>query len=368
MEAESSPLQNTKSLIREYYRDRDLLVTDVHRREIAFQHQGQIGPDDRHNSYQSLKELLERAHRAAPLGIFSSTAYYLDPNEREFKKKAIMGYDLVFDIDVKIEGIDELTTLTIAADNTKHLVENILMKDFGFSLDDMVIDFSGRKGFHVTLRGDAYRYLESADRRQLAEYITGKHLDKKMLFPMKRGYIVSPATSYGWVGKGRKMIESILEKPQEEVYDYLIELGFAKSRAKKISSLLENPSNREAILKGRLVGFDSKALNDLSRATILQSGKQLNMILDIPVTSDKHRIFRIPGSIHGGSGLPCMEVTLDDLTDVKSILSKAADMVGRDPVKVEIKKALTLNLDQRFEIESGVVTLPRYAALAALCR
>ena len=70
MEAESSPLQNTKSLIREYYRDRDLLVTDVHRREIAFQHQGQIGPDDRHNSYQSLKELLERAHRAAPLGIF----------------------------------------------------------------------------------------------------------------------------------------------------------------------------------------------------------------------------------------------------------------------------------------------------------
>ena len=363
-----APTKSLKMLIRDYYEDRDLLITDIHRREIAFQHQGQIGPDDRHNSYQSTKEVLERAERAMPLGIFSSTAYYLDPNEREFKKKSIMGYDLVFDIDVKIEGVDELTTLTIAADNTKHLVENILVKDFGFSLDDMIIDFSGRKGFHVTLRGDAYRYLESADRRQLAEYITGKHLNKLMLFPMKGGYIVSPTNGLGWVGKGRKMIESILEKPQEEVYDYLIELGFAKSRAKKISGLLENSTNRGAILKGRLVGFDSKALNDLSRATIKQAGKQLSVVLDVQVTSDKHRIFRVPGSIHGGSGLPCMEVTLDDLTDVKSILSKAADMVGRDPVKVEIKKALTLNLDQRFEIESGMVTLPRYAALSALCR
>ena len=170
-----------KELKKHHYENTELLITDIARREIS------LGVNIRAQHFTSNKELADTLSVRTNLdGAFASTAYYLDPNVKTPSKRGHLGYDLVFDVDVKVEGSREDWLYDVCF-RTSALVD-ILVDELGFSKDEMILDFSGGKGFHITINNPSYRDLSKTDRTQLANYIIGEKVDRKSLKFGKGGW------------------------------------------------------------------------------------------------------------------------------------------------------------------------------------
>ena len=48
----------------------------------------------------------------------------------------------------------------------------------------------GKKGLHLTVLGDEYRYLSKTARREIVEYIEGTKLDRTILFRERKGMLL----------------------------------------------------------------------------------------------------------------------------------------------------------------------------------
>ena len=128
-----------KELKKHHCENTELLITDIARREIS------LGVNIRAQHFTSNKELADTLSVRTNLdGAFASTAYYLDPNVKTPSKRG-HGYDLVFDVDVKVEGREDW--LYDVCFRTSALVD-ILVDELGFSKDEMILDFSGGEVSH----------------------------------------------------------------------------------------------------------------------------------------------------------------------------------------------------------------------------
>lgn len=154
----------------EYYRRAKLYEPkDFTKREWAFvplEHFPQFVMH-RHLAFEDPKELKAYILDRVPAHAYYSSAYYEDPSA-EMDKKGWLGADLIFDIDA-----DHIPkgTLKHAKFEVMKLVK-ILTTDFGVSEDDLEIVFSGRRGYHVHVYDERFRKLDSAERREIADYLT----------------------------------------------------------------------------------------------------------------------------------------------------------------------------------------------------
>jgi len=88
---------------------------------------------------------------------------------------------------------------------------------------------------------------------------------------------------------------------------------------------------------------------------------------DEPVTTDTRRLIRLPGSLHGGTGLrvaPLERDELDDfvpLRDAVVFSTREQTVVAPEPVEFEVG-------GRRFNTEAGDVSLPEYAAVFGMLR
>ena len=98
--------------------------------------------------------------------------------------------------------------------------------------------------------------------------------------------------------------------------------------------------------------------DSISRFAILNNG----CAIDLSVTDDMRRILRVPGSIHGKTGLPCMLISRDELNS-EAIKQKVPEVVGTDLLEVSIPHLAKTPFGV---YEAGVAELPRYEALAVL--
>lgn len=382
--------RHVSELVKDYYSKIDFDIPDIQRREIAFQDWGSTGIRDRHRYFET-NESLKRFLSQVPKGAaFHSVGYYLDPMEREFSKKSLRGFDFIFDIDADDMGDDYVAKLGDLCKMTKRLIDTFLVGHFSIPREKIRIEFSGRKGLHLTILGDEYRFLSKTARRELVEYIEGKKLDRAMLFPEKKTYITSHPNSKGWRGIGREFIEMLLEesegKTPKQIQEMLVEYQLPKNQAKKISVLLTQPKIRQTVLEGRLsplMGKGAVTLNALSASVMKHHGVGLgsiiaNMkkkktsyefdgkIIDRAVTYDAHRILRIPKSIHPKSGFPCVTISYDQLDDPMNIFDEIAKLVGHDLITIKLDKPVFLEADETLDLQPGEHLLPRYLALAAL--
>ena len=62
-------------------------------------------------------------------------------------------------------------------EQTFRLVHDILLGDFGLDEKDLLITFSGGRGYHVHVRTPEVLSLPSGARRELSDYMTGKGLN-----------------------------------------------------------------------------------------------------------------------------------------------------------------------------------------------
>lgn len=359
----------------EFYQDVDVDVPRIQRREIAFQYWGEPGIRDRHRYFETpegLNKFLRSVPRAA---AFHSVAYYLDPQERDNKKKGYQNSDLIFDLDdesvesawIGMERLGHLCELG------KGLIDDFLVEDFGIPLEAIRIEFSGRKGLHITVLSEKHCNLSREARRQLVDYIEGSKVDRSVLFPEKKGYVVCNPNAKGWRKYARRTVEALLNETEgkslEEVTEVVVAWGFPKVRTKKISALLMQPKIRQAVLEGRLSVLTSKGertLNDLIKMAIKRHNLGLGGTIDRKVTFDANRILRIPNTLHPKSGLPCVTIDYDDLSNPTAIIDKIRNLVGEDEVCVKLAKETTVEVDSTLTLGVGEHILPRYVAVALL--
>lgn len=284
----------TKNIVKEFFKDYyskvDVKVPDDFiMREFAFQtfdSESYI----RHKSFSSLALLKEFIVSIIPKHSYFSSALYQNPGADNMDEKGWVGSNLIFDIDadeiygcnpVKVNAyIDgeyhevELINdecLELAKEHEVELLD-ILTNDFGFTYDELEVQFSGNRGFHTMIRpkDNVWLTLSSSARKEIVDYLKGVGLDVHYIVP---------------------------------------------SIKKKVRPSLPKPS--EGGWRRRI----SKKLTDVGNENLIEYFKSLIpkcvVEVDEKVTIDTSRLVRIQGSLNGKTGLKVIRLDSKSLHNFK---------------------------------------------------
>jgi len=197
-----------------------LHVPEFSKREFGF-----LRPDKRemirHLSFQDVHSLKKYLISIPFSHVYSSTAIYRDPSNHNMGAKGWEGSEMVFEFDadhvkqlkdkqnVK-SGVLSESDWSIIKDYTSRLVNDFLMDDFGIDRNDITVNFSGNRGFHVKVSSKDYLKLDQEARRRLASYVNGADLDASSLYSKlnRRGRAQRIVLSQpGWIKKVADAIE-----------------------------------------------------------------------------------------------------------------------------------------------------------------
>ncbi len=262
-----------RNLLRQYYSTADFyLPKDFVLREFAFQ-QYESKAYVRHLSFQSKALLKEYLIKYTPRQAYYSAALYRDPAAEKMEDKGWLGSELMFDIDSDhIDGCESIelqvnsTKMTIVDKKCIELAKehelrllDILKNDFGFSSNEIMVYFSGNRGFHTIVHPSDEEWLKLSPylRRELVDYIKGIGLDFDLIIP----------------------------RPKKGVRPYQLTLecgGWRRRIASKVRTYEEALANLDNLLR------------------------ELTADIDEQVTQDVSRLVRIPGTINGKSGIPAI--------------------------------------------------------------
>ena len=238
----------------------------------------------RHLSHKSPGELAADLVKQAPSSVFCSNGTYSEPT-LPMDEKGWKGAELIFDIDAssiptacrskhsfwtckkcgkvirslerpqrcpRCEGTGTTQLhwscpecLSATKEDTSRLI-SFLTKDFGVSSASISVYFSGNRGYHLHVDDERFEPLDSSARAEIANYIKGTGLVNQQ--PSES------APAGGWASR------------------------IAAAGSDGSQPRLERVVN----------AFSSR--------------------IDESVTTDIHRIFRMPGTLHGNSGLLKMRV------------------------------------------------------------
>ncbi|MEM2900578.1 MAG: DNA primase small subunit PriS [Thermoplasmata archaeon] len=427
----------------------------------------------RHVAFQKADEIRAFLSNRSPAHVYYSVAYYEKPNAPKMQEKNWKGADLVFDLDADhIEGANEIIKeengfekiLEMVKKEFIYLIEEFILRDFGFSKDELEITFSGGRGYHLHITNSAVLSLGAKERREFVDYITGTGLDINTIFPevgikenvtyfgskvIKKREMPS-ADAPAWKGRmtrgvlrlvdelekmDRKeaikrimRLEGVGEVSAQKIYSDLFdvvevkrkltleqmrilnihpsEIEVAKVRGvdkirkdnnfwifredelcKIFFEIVKSTVNIPILVKQKkkkvekeegnedsqksLESFDKKKRKKDKQIAEPESAKLFETSIggetDEPVTSDIKRLIRMPYSLHGKTGLKVVSMNLDELKKFDPL--RDAVVFPDTPIKVEITKPINIRLkEKRYSIDPGLVEVPEYVAIYAMCR
>jgi DNA primase small subunit len=313
----SKEMQFIRHKFKEYYAHNLHPPSSLHMREFGFGFEKKI--DFRHKAFSSDYELKAFVEREVPLFMSYSAAYYRYPAAQPMGKKEYLGADLIFDLDANVDHPNHSKIYcnycleTVKAD-TVRLVEEFLIGDFGFLADEISINFSGQKGYHIHMEDKKFRELTQEGRKQLLNYITAKDLDlERILLKQKLGYgrfvMKGPdEKSLGWSRKLYRAATDFIRNAKPE------DLTYFGLRKKDAVSVVEK---KEYILKKMAEGnWDLlKGLDKLWENILQQTVSLKSVNIDRNVTFDLARLIRLPDSLHGDTGYIAKTLSLKELKD-----------------------------------------------------
>ena len=339
---------------------------------------------NRHVSFRTIKEVKAYLTRIAPAHCYHSVAYYKDPSKNTMIDKEWQGADLIFDLDadhlpemedVKKGKIPFSKLMEYIREQTYRLVVDVLLGDFGLSEEDLLITFSGGRGYHVHVRTPELLTLPSGARREIADYLTGKGLDLNKIL-IDAGY----TKEYPIRGRGleRKNIPfSKLPKNDSKGWQGII-YRFINYKLDNLRDM-EKEKRKAEIKKIGIPkdGLNLKMRNDdafnklpeFSKKNFVKFAlKETAIHPDEPVTGDIHRLIRLPGSLHGGSGLKV--TTMDSKKLEKFDPMKDAIAFSDNLVKIRsiVSHPVTMGDGLATLKPESVVDLPEMAAIYFMAR
>jgi DNA primase small subunit len=415
----------------------------------------------RHKAFSRENEALDYIRGMVPAHAYHSAAYYEFPGAATMKEKKWQGADLIFDLDAdhlpgKVHSYKEM--LDNVKSETGKLLD-FLFEDFGFSENNTNIVFSGGRGYHIHVRDPKVITLESAQRREIVDYVSGTGLSIDYLFKPEKYVVVDTGRRFkkkqmesskriisfdkvsGGFGWGKRIsqflihflidiskkddleasnqivnlirnyylkkaniknigeddvqriiqirndkkigIEKISEAigiPEDKVRDVLIvnnSWDFHQETSAKLKNLkkfAQNPKSIEMIKKG-IIDFPN--ITYLFDAIVDQAVHEESIHLggghtDEPVTSDIKRLIRMPNSLHGGSGMRVVPLSLPEFRDFEPLhdavvfSEKMMDIETISPLKPQ--NSIIEMKGKSFTVSEGKNTLPEYAAMYLMCR
>ena len=323
--------------------------------------------ESRHFSFLNEKELNGYLARNAPLYISYSAAQYRYPTAPMDKKEWICA-ELIFDIDAnevgsectKIHGKNWVCEKCMekTKEAAQRLIEEFLIKDFGVKKEEIEVNFSGNRGYHIHLTA-GFENLGGYARREIADYINGKGLKYEDLFveskESKRTIGPKP-TDGGWKGKiANIFIEKIKQHDLESigVHPKIANKFYSQSTIRDI----ENGNWNRVYISNRKKFFE----NILEKINKTYSGN-----IDEQVTMDTTKLIRLPDSIHGETGMVAKRIkNLDKFEPFEDPV-----VFGDNFMEVYVKNTPKITLkNQTFgPFKDQLVGLPEYAAIYLLCK
>jgi DNA primase small subunit len=370
-----------KKVFREYYFNQSKAVEEpfrIDQREFGYMQFGQPGML-RHLSFKSMKELDAVLVKEAPSDVYCSNAYYEFPTGQPMQEKHWLGADLIFDIDGKdlrmpcvpshsypvcIEcgaaspprhdeerpyscsscGSNKADYVSIPCskciDGSRREANRLidfLLFDLGLDRSAITIYFSGNNGFHVHINDEGYISLDPQARSDLVSYVCGTGLILESIGVRKSNmeksfFIKFPKSglAYGW----RRRIAEKLKIDMTSTIKF------------------KNIVNQYG-------GYDTFKI-EFERLV-----KEMGVKIDPQVTTDVHRIFRMPGTLNSKSGLSKTKCTdlfsFDPFVDACLLGDNIINIRLKSPVRFRIKKNI-------FNISKESAELPAYAAVYLMCK
>jgi DNA primase small subunit len=371
-----------KKAFREYYFYHSKAIEEplkMEQREFGYMHFGQAGMV-RHLSFKSIKELDAMLVREAPSDVYCSNAYYRFPTQQPMQEKQWLGADLIFDIDGKDLGMpcvpshsysvcincgyisppekdEERSSYSCPScscqkadyvsipcskciDGSKKEAKRLmdfLLGDIGLQNSAINIYFSGNNGFHVHINDDACTSLNPQARSDLVGYLSGAGLmlesigvrksNTEELFSIK---FPKSGLAYGWRRR-------IAEK-----------LKIDMTSGIKLKNIVNQHGGYTAF-----------------KVELERLARNMGVRIDPQVTTDVHRVFRMPGTINSKSGLS--KVKSRDLYSFDPFVD--ACVLGDGMTSVRLKTPVRLKLKRNsFNISKEVAEIPAYAAVYLMCK
>ena len=356
----------------------------------------------RHIAFDDVRNLRRHLVENTPAHVYYSSAYYAAP-EAGMEWKGWLGADLVFDIDADHidspckadhdrwrcracgeEGVgkapegcprcgkaafeEETWLCERCLDTAKYEAQkllDILIQDFGFSpsAGELEVNFSGNRGYHVHVRSPHIKGLSQLSRREIVDYIMGIGINPKFQgFRSIRSGLSTIAES-GWRGRSVKAIYGYIASATPEAIKGL-KLGRAAT-----ANLLERQDEILGLLMkshpSSIVRYiDIKSLGRLMEIAV----KEQASAIDTVVTTDIHRLIRLPGTLHGKTGWLAQTVPIDELEDYDPLTSAIALNGGTENIYVRRAPRFSIGDGSYGPYEGEKVELPLAAAVFLLCK
>lgn len=320
----------------------------------------------RHLCFSSKGTLESYFKKNVPSHAYYSTAYYRTPSAGTMKEKQWMGADLIFDLDADhLPHATHLPYESMLQEVKKELVKLLvfLTDDFGFSKDELMVNFSGGRGYHCHVRNKYILGLSTQERREIIDYITGRGFDFDSI-PMT----IDPE-QVGWT---RRLLKGLVAYYKElstmerkDVIDRLMKIeNIGKKTAEGIHDQLTD-EKISRIAAGQL--NQSKEFKKVVKPLLQQLAVSLHGEADEPVTTDVKRLIRMPGSLHGKTGLAVTEINIDSLVSFDPLTD--AVVLGEEPIALSLIEPVDITMkEQRFKLEKGTAVVPEYLAVFLVAR
>jgi len=355
----------------------------------------------RHISFMRKEELDAFFRDSIPMHAYYSVAYYGDPGMQPMgeKVKTWMGADLIFDLDAdhlpNAETMTYTEQLAQVKEEVKSLLFDFILGDLGFDEEHTHLHFSGGRGYHIHVRDPEVLPLDSRDRRQIVDYITGRNLDFNVLFPWKVTDVNTRfgtskrekdfrSRSYGgWVKKiydGKdSLIRDLSElEDKKAMKKRLLEISIEKKldiKEKKCESMIEDlffkgkGSSADRMIKEDKFSVTASKVMDIDFLKLAASYSSINLKgeTDEPVTTDIRRLIRCPGSLHGKTGFKVMEIDKHEIDSFDPLEDTV--VLPSDLVKVNVPEPFNMIMKgKEWNLEPGENEIPRYLAYFMVAR
>lgn len=331
----------------EYYEKAKLFEpSEIEKREFGFGIRKKI--EIRHESFRSLSALKHYILLKKPLFISFSTSRYLFPSARPMEKKGWLGCDLVFDLDSPTEKARSFEEhLEFVKRDVIKLID--FLEELGLSKSEMIVNFSGNKGYHVRVESEKVRELSQEARREIVDYVSGRGIDADLVFGLE----------HGW---GRRLREKLRKKIERFDSEFFLSVKGIKEK-----TLRKLEEKRESILRSLNERKIFLPLRKMARENLVKAlVKELCVNVDPVVTLDTKRLIRLPESLHGETGLKAALVKNVERFDPL----KHAVVFGSEPLKVFVEECggFTLKDEEFGPFKRKLVELPEFAAIFLIAK
>ena len=304
----------------------------------------------RHATLRTTEEFRRFLRQETPRHVYYSSAYYRRPAEPTMSAKEWLGADLIFDLDSDhlrgAESLDYAGQLELVKTRLIALVDDFLFGDFGIDSASTSFVFSGGLGYHVHVRDDRFLPLSSPERRELVDYILGTGFDPMMVIGWRRTDVrsgrtaagaddegdagppagraprtrtLAPPSAPGWQGRTTRSLLEVLRRWEEQgpavAAQEMTSYGIPSAKARRYARLLIDQGGAAKIRSHlSLDVFRSDLPSEFLEAVVPRAAVEVQGETDAPVTTDIHRLIRLPNSLHGGTGFRVVPLGRDEIS------------------------------------------------------